>query len=84
VTFGATRAVADDCAAACPARLVAVTPTRLLRDTVALSAGLRPPQDGWRNTKPHVAQTERLIADPIGVLPWQPMVLHRGRWPDGS
>ena len=56
----------------------------LVRDTEALSAGLRPPADGWRNTKPYVAQTHRLIADPTGALPWQPMVLHRGGWPDGS
>ena len=23
------------------------------------------------------------VADPTSALPWQPMVLHRGGWPDG-
>ncbi len=32
----------------------------------------------------YVAQTRRPIADPTGALPWHPMVLHRGGWPDGS
>jgi hypothetical protein len=38
-----------------------------------LFAGLDPPADGWRADVP---APER--------LPWFPMVLHRGGWPDGS
>jgi hypothetical protein len=56
----------------------------LLHDTAALSAGLRPPEGCWRNDRPYSAQTARFIADPTGALPWHPMVLHRGGWPDGS
>ncbi len=63
---------------------VRATLQALLSDTDALRAGLRPSANGWRNTKPYVAQTRRLIADPTGALPWHPMVLHRGGWPDGS
>jgi hypothetical protein len=50
----------------------------------ALSAGLVPPEGCWRGEKPYVAQTKRLLADPTGALPWHPMVLHRGGWPDAS
>jgi hypothetical protein len=50
----------------------------------ALAEGLEPPPGGWRAKKPYLAQTQRLLADPIAALPWQPMVLHRGGWPDGS
>ena len=50
----------------------------------ALAAGLVPPAGCWRGQKPYLAQTERLLADPRSALPWQPMVLHRGGWPDGS
>lgn len=49
-----------------------------------LSAGLVPPEGCWRGEKPYLAQTKRLLADPTGALPWHPMVLHRGGWPDGS
>lgn len=56
----------------------------LLHQTEALAAGLRPPEGGWRSDKPYVARTRRLLADPLGSLPWHPMVLHRGGWPDGS
>lgn len=38
-----------------------------------LAAAVAPPPDGWR----------RLIKPPA-TLPWQPMVLHRGGYPDGS
>lgn len=41
-----------------------------LRD---LQEGMKPYPDGWRA---RVEQSE--------VLPWYPMVLHRGGWPDGS
>jgi hypothetical protein len=50
----------------------------------ALAEGLVPPDGCWRGEKPYLAQTRRLIADPAAALPWQPMVLHRGGWPDGS
>ena len=50
----------------------------------ALADGLAPPAGCWRGAKPYLAQTERLLADPTAALPWQPMVLHRGGWPDGS
>jgi len=49
-----------------------------------LALGLRPPDDGWRSKPPYLAQTRRLLADPLGTLPRHPMVLHRGGWPDGS
>jgi hypothetical protein len=50
----------------------------------ALSAGLVPPEGCWRGKKPYLVQTQRLLADPTGALPWHPMVLHRGAWPDAS
>ena len=50
----------------------------------ALAEGLRPPEGGWRSARPYLAQTRRILADPTAALPWQPMVLHRGGWPDGS
>lgn len=50
----------------------------------ALAEGLRPPQGCWRGEKPYLAQTRRVLADPAAALPWHPMVLHRGGWPDGS
>jgi hypothetical protein len=57
------------------ARLAAIAPE--------LPAGLAPPAGGWRGERPYLAQTTRVRADPA-ALPWQPMVLHRGGWPDGS
>ena len=50
----------------------------------ALSEGLVPPQGCWRGARPYLGQTQRLVADPTRALPWHPMVLHRGGWPDGS
>jgi hypothetical protein len=50
----------------------------------ALSAGLAPPEGCWRGERPYLARTKRLLADPTGALPWHPMVLHRGAWPDAS
>ncbi len=50
----------------------------------ALSRGLEPYPDGWRATKRYLAQTNAVVADPLGRLPHHPMVLHRGGWPDGS
>lgn len=49
----------------------------------ALITGLTPPDGCWRADPPYRAQTQRLLADPTSALPWQPMVLHRGGWPDG-
>ena len=50
----------------------------------ALAAGLEPPPGCWRGERPYLAQTRRLLANPIAALPRHPMVLHRGGWPDGS
>lgn len=58
--------------------------TSILTNRDALSAGLVPPEGCWRGVKPYLTQTERLLATPTDALPWQPMVLHRGGWPDGS
>jgi hypothetical protein len=54
----------------------------VLSQRQALSEGLVPPDGCWRGAPPYLAQTKRLIADPTGALPWHPMVLHRGGWPD--
>jgi hypothetical protein len=50
----------------------------------ALAEGLVPPPGGWRGARPYLTQTRRVLADPAAALPWHPMVLHRGGWPDGS
>lgn len=50
----------------------------------ALAAGLVPPEGCWRGERPYLAQTQRILADPASALPWHPMVLHRGGWPDAS
>lgn len=57
---------------------------RLLDQTEALASGFTPPKDGWRGRSPYLAQIRRLLSDPLRALPWHPMVLHRGGWPDGS
>jgi DNA-binding MarR family transcriptional regulator len=49
-----------------------------------LSRGLEPHPGGWRASKPYVARTEAMLAEPRSALPHYPMVLHRGGWPDGS
>jgi hypothetical protein len=56
----------------------------VLTQTAALSSGLTPPPGCWRAENPYLAQTRRLLGNPTGSLPWQPMVLHRAGWPDGS
>ncbi len=38
----------------------------------------------WRAHPPYLAQTAAVLADPAGALPHQPMVLHRGGYPEGS
>ncbi len=53
-------------------------------DHTALAAGMTPPEGCWRAQRPYLAQTRRLLADPTGALPWHPMPLHRGAWPDGA
>ena len=53
-------------------------------DATKLAEGLHPPAGGWRGEPPYLAQTERVLADPLAHLPRYPMVLHRGGWPDGS
>lgn len=58
--------------------------TALLEQKNALSAGFDAPQGCWRRQKPYAEQTSRLLADPLGALPWHPMALHRGGWPDAS
>jgi hypothetical protein len=58
--------------------------TAVLSQRTALEQGLVPPDGCWRGAKPYLAQTRRMLADPAAALPWQPMVLHRGGWPDGS
>ena len=50
----------------------------------ALVTGLVPQDGCWRGTRPYRAQTDARLVDPTAALPWQPMVLHRGGWPDGS
>jgi DNA-binding MarR family transcriptional regulator len=49
-----------------------------------LAQALTPYPDGWRARKPYVTQTSVFLDDPAGSLPQQPMVLHRGGYPDGS
>ena len=49
-----------------------------------LARGLEPDLGGWRASKPYVARTEAMLAQPRSALPHYPMVLHRGGWPDGS
>jgi hypothetical protein len=53
-------------------------------DGPKLAEGLRVPEGGWRAEPAYLAQTERVLADPLEHLPRYPMVLHRGGWPDGS
>ena len=56
----------------------------VLEQPRALSACFVPPEGTWRGEKPYLTQTRRLLADPLDSLPWHPMVLHRGAWPDAS
>jgi len=56
----------------------------LLAQRESLVAGLVPPEGCWRGDKPYLAQTRRVLDKPTAALPWHPMVLHRGGWPDGS
>ena len=52
--------------------------------SLRLAEGLRPYPDGWRAQPPFLRQTTAVLEDPASALPWYPMVLHRGGWPDGS
>jgi hypothetical protein len=72
-------------------RLAVVEATRpglaeLLEPVVgpALAKGLRPYPDGWRAHPPYLSSTRAVLADPAGALPHQPMVSHRGGFPDGA
>jgi hypothetical protein len=56
----------------------------IVSQRAALAAGFVPPAGCWRGEKPYLKQTQRLLAEPFAALPWHPMVLHRGGWPDGS
>ncbi len=56
----------------------------LLDRPALLADSLRPPPGGWRGERPYLAQTERVLEDPLAHLPHHPLVLHRGGWPDGS
>jgi hypothetical protein len=47
-------------------------------------AAVTPPEAGWRWASRYRRQTEARREDPLGRLPWHPMVLHRGGYPDGS
>jgi DNA-binding MarR family transcriptional regulator len=49
-----------------------------------LALGLKGYPDSWRNRAPYLAQTKAVLANPAEHLPSQPMVLHRGGYPDGS
>jgi hypothetical protein len=51
--------------------------------TPRLAEGLRPLPGSWRARPSYLVQTEAFVADPWR-LPAQPMVLHRGGYPDGS
>jgi DNA-binding MarR family transcriptional regulator len=53
-------------------------------DQPTVGLGLRPYPDGWRARGRYRAQSEAVLADPWAALPRQPMVLHRGGFPDGS
>ena len=53
-------------------------------DQPTIGLGLRPYQDGWRARGRYRSQSEAVLADPWPALPRQPMVLHRGGFPDGS
>ena len=48
-----------------------------------LAEGLRPPPGSWRARPSYLVQTKAFVTDPWR-LPAQPMVLHRGGYPDGS
>jgi hypothetical protein len=49
-----------------------------------LAEGLAPYPDGWRAHPPYLAATKAVLADPVAALPHQPMVSHRGGFPDGT
>ncbi len=50
----------------------------------SLSAGLVTPPGGWRGEGHYTARTAAFIDHPTTALPQNPVVLHRGGWPDGS
>jgi hypothetical protein len=72
-------AVVDELSAAA----LAILEARDADGTPRVAQGLRPPPGSWRARRSYLAQTEAFVADPWR-LPAQPMVLHRGGYPDGS
>jgi hypothetical protein len=72
-------AVVDELSAAA----LAIVDARDADDTPCLAEGLRPLPGSWRARPSYLVQTEAFVADPWR-LPAQPMVLHRGGYPDGS
>ena len=72
-------AVVDELSAAA----LAILDAREADDTPRLAEGLRPLPGSWRARPSYLVQTEAFVADPWR-LPAQPMVLHRGGYPDGS
>ncbi len=51
--------------------------------TFLLAAGLEPPDGGWRTRSPYLKRSKAFVADPESI-PAQPVILHRGGFPDGS
>jgi hypothetical protein len=72
-------AVADELSAAA----LAIVDARDTDGTPRLAEGLRPLPGSWRARPSYMTQTQAFVADPWR-LPAQPMVLHRGGYPDGS
>jgi hypothetical protein len=65
------------------ADVLAILNARAEDGTHRLAEGLRPPPASWRTRPPYLTQSKAFVADPWR-LPAQPMVLHRGGYPDGS
>jgi predicted transcriptional regulator len=65
------------------AAALAILEAREADDTPRLAEGLRSLPGSWRAWPRYRVQTEAFVADPWR-LPAQPMVLHRGGYPDGS
>jgi len=53
-------------------------------DTDGLRQTLEPPEGAWRSWPPYAARTAAMSADPTGRLPRQPVITHRGGFPDGA
>jgi DNA-binding MarR family transcriptional regulator len=53
-------------------------------ESASVSVGLVTPAGGWRSTGRYKPLTAAFVERPRESLPYSPMVLHRGGWPDGS